>query len=89
MKTFHYAAIETSDRLKAVFKAVKKAGKRGITGAELWQECRVLNPATIISEINANLWNSEPTGRISCEYHGRTKAGRKVYRYFHRPCETK
>lgn len=72
---FHYAKIEKSLRLQALRDFLRSRGILGATGAEIWEACKMLNPATYCSELNANGLE------VETRYEGMSANGRKVYRY--------
>jgi len=72
---FHYAKIDKSLRLQTLRDFLRSRGNQGATGAEIWEACRMLNPATYCSELNANGLE------VETRYEGISANRRKVYRY--------
>ena len=76
MGRIHFARLEHSPRLQRIKAFLERCGSSGATGLEIATECRVLNPATYISELRFNGLD------IECRYERDTVQGRRVYRYF-------
>ena len=75
-KSFHAAPI-TSSRIQAVFRALRKAGRKGLTTLRLGQVCGSTRPASDASEARAAGIPIAPA-----QYMGLSDHGRKIYRYF-------
>ena len=75
------ASLKTSPRLQKLACFLISRGERGATGAEIFANCGMLNPATHASEMNADLRERHAPERIVCTYQGRTPTGAKLFKY--------
>ena len=71
----HTPHLATSAQLQRLHAYLKQKGDAGASGLELAVECRILNPATLVSHLRAN---GVP---VDCQYERRSESGAKVYRY--------
>lgn len=71
--SMHAANPERSQRLSKTLMAVSRRG--GCTTMELAKATGSVAPSTDVSELRQRGWN------VLSSYEGRTKTGRKVYRY--------
>jgi hypothetical protein len=73
---FHYAQIDNSPALQSLLKFLEERGNMGATGAEIWDQCQILNPGTWCSMLRHNGFE------IECKFEAMTETRRRIYRYF-------
>jgi len=71
----NYARIGKSNRLQVLYRALERAGKKGLTTAGLIDATASVAPHSDVAELRANGYE------VSCKYEARTSSGRRIYRY--------
>lgn len=75
----HYRNPQTSERLGKLLLALRRAGREGMTTAQIGDLTGSRAPGTDISELRAALRGSGT--EIRCTYAGTADSGAKVYLY--------
>lgn len=78
--SFHAANL-ASDRIQRVLKALKRAGRCGLSTMKLGWLCNSTRPASDVSEANEALRKAGKEQFVSCRYAGTTDSGRRMYIY--------